>query len=107
MFSQQPRIDYNETFAPIARLDMVRMVLAIAAHNKWYVRQMGVMFAFLNGFLEEEVYVRQPPGYEVDGQEHKVYRLKKALYGLKQAPRVWYSRIDEYLNGEGFSTSPS
>ena len=82
-FSQQPRIDYNETFAPVARLDTVRMVLAIATHNKWYVHQMDIMSAFFNGYLEEEVYVRQPPGYEVDGQEDKVYRLKKALYGLK------------------------
>ena len=106
-FSQQPGIDYNETFAPVAIIDMVRMVLAIAAHNKWYVHQMDVMSAFLNGSLEEEVYVRQPPGYEVDGQEEKVYRLKKALYGLKQEPRVWYNTIDEYLNGEGFSRSPS
>ena len=106
-FIQQPGIDYNETFAPIDRLDTVRMVLAIAAHNKWYVHKMDVMSTFLNGYLEEEVYVRQPSGYEVDGQEDKVYRLKKALYGLKQEPRVWYSRIDEYLNGEGFSRSPS
>ena len=67
---------------------MVRMVLSIAAHNKWYVHQMDVMSAFLNGSLEEEVYIRQPPGYEVDGQKDKVYRLKKALYGLKQEPRV-------------------
>ena len=64
------------------------MVLAIAAHKKWYVHQMNVMFVFLNGYLEEEVYVRQPPGYEVDGQKDKVYRLKKSLYGLKQEPRV-------------------
>jgi len=71
-FSQQPSIDYNETFAPIARLDMVRMVIAIVVHNKWYVHQMDVMSAFFNGYLEEEVYVRQPPGYEVDGQEDKV-----------------------------------
>ena len=83
------------------------MVLAIAAHNKWYVNQMDVMSGFFNGSLKEEFYVKQPPGYEVGGQEDKVYRLKKALYGLKQAPRVWYSRIDEYLNGEGFSRSPS
>ena len=76
-FIQQPGIDYNETFAPVARIDTVRMVLALAAHNKWYVHQMDVMSAFLNGSFEEEVYVRQPPGYEVDGQEDKVYRLKK------------------------------
>ena len=60
-FSQQPGIDYNDTFSPLARLDTVRMVLAIAAHNKWYVHQMDVMYAFFNGSLEEEVYVRQPP----------------------------------------------
>ena len=71
-FSQQPSIDYNETFAPIARLDMVRMVLAIVVHNKWYVHQMDVMSTFFNGYSEEEVYVKQPPGYEVDGQEDKV-----------------------------------
>ena len=83
------------------------MVLAIAAHNKWYVHQMGVMSAFLNGSLEEEVYVRQPPGYEIDGQEDKVYRLRKAFYGLKQEPKVWYTMTNEYLNSEGFSRSPS
>ena len=82
-FSQQPGIDYNETFAPVARLDTIRKVLAIATHNKWYVHQMDVMSTFFNGSLEEEVYVRQPPGYEVDGQEDKVYRLKNVLYGLK------------------------
>ena len=106
-FTQQTVIDYNETFTPVERLDTIRMVLAIVAHNKWYVHHMDVMPTFFNGSLEEEVYVRQPRGYEVDGQEDKVYRLKKALYGLKQAPRVWYNRIDEYLNGEGFSRSPS
>eukprot|EP00253_Pinus_taeda_P007060 PITA_07060 len=63
---------------------------------------MDVKFAFLNGVLKEEVYVEQPPGYEVDGQEHKVCKLKKALYGLKQAPRAWYSRIDAYLIENGF-----
>jgi len=94
-------------FAPVARLDIVRMILAIAARNKWSVHQMDVKSAFLNGFLEEEVYVKQPLGYEIDGQEGKVYKLKKALYGLKQAPRVWYSRMDEYLKGEGFKRSPS
>ena len=68
---------------------------------------MDVMSAFLNGSLEEQVYVKQPLGYETDGQEDKVYRLKKELHGLKQTPRVWYNNIDEYLNSEGFSRSPS
>jgi len=106
-FSQQPGIDYNETFAPVARIDIVRMVLAIAAQNEWSVHQMDVKSAFLNGYLEEEVYVKQPPGFEIDKQPDKVYRLKKALYGLKQASRVWYSRIDEYLTGVGFSRCQS
>lgn len=62
---------------------------------------MDVKFAFLNGILEEEVYVDQPPGFEVKGQEHKVYKLTKVLYGLKQAPRAWYSQIDSYLINSG------
>ena len=85
-FSQQPGIDYGETFAPVSRLDTVRFVLVIAAQNKWPIYQMDVKSAFLNGVLNEEVYVCQPLGFEVKGQEHRVYKLKKALYGLKQAP---------------------
>ena len=106
-FSQQPGIDYNETFASIARIDTLRMVLAIAAQNKWSMHQMDVKSAFLNGYLEEEVYVKQPPGFEIDEQPDKDYRLKKALYGLKHASIVWYSRIDEYLTGVGFNKSQS
>eukprot|EP00253_Pinus_taeda_P035278 PITA_35278 len=83
-------------------METVRAVLSIAAQNKWKVYQMDVKSAFLNGVLMEEVYIEQPPGYEKKGQKHKVYRLKKALYGLKQAPRAWYSRIDSYLQENGF-----
>jgi hypothetical protein len=82
------------------------MVLAIAAQHNWKVYQMDVKSAFLNGYLEE-VYVQQPPGYEVIGQEDKIYRLKKALYGLKQAPRAWYSRIDSYMIKNEFIRSTS
>ena len=82
-FSQQPGIDYNETFAPVARLDTIRMILSIAAQNNWKVYQMDVKSAFLNDILEKELYIKQPPGYEILGEEHKVYKLKKALYGLK------------------------
>jgi hypothetical protein len=106
-FSQQPGIDFGETFAPVARLDTVRAVLAIAAQKKWKVYQMDVKSAFLNGILEEEIYVEQPHGYEIKEHEDKVYKLKKALYGLKQAPRAWYSRIDSYLIKNGFSRSSS
>ena len=66
---------------------------------------MDVKSAFLNGILEEEVYVDQPPGYTIKGHEDKVYKLKKALYGLKQAPRAWYNRIDSYLINNGFNRS--
>jgi hypothetical protein len=104
---QEYVIDYNETFAPVARLDTIRMVLAIADQHNWKVYQMDVESAFLNGYLEEEVYVQQQPGYQVRGQEDKVYRLKKALYGLKQAPRAWYSRIDSYMIKNEFIRSTS
>ena len=87
-FSQQPSTDYGETFTPVARLDTVRTLLAIAAQHKWQVYHMDVKSAFLNGFLEEEVYVNQPPRFEVQEQPAKVYRLNKSLYGLKQAPRA-------------------
>ena len=90
-FSQQPDIDYGETFAPVARIDTIRFVLAIAAQNKWPIYQMDVKSSFLNGVLNEEVYVDQPPGFEIKNHEHKVYMLKKVLYGLKQASRSWYS----------------
>eukprot|EP00253_Pinus_taeda_P031084 PITA_31084 len=83
-------------------METVRTVLSIAAQHKWKIYQMDVKSAFLNGVLKEEVYVEQPPGYEVDGEEHKVCKLKKALYGLKQAPRTWYNRIDAYLIENGF-----
>ena len=68
---------------------------------------MDVKSTFLNGYLDEEVYVEQPQGYEFLGQENKVYRMKNALYGLKQAPRAWYSRIDSYLTKNGFHESES
>ena len=83
-------------------METVCTVIAIAARHKWKVYKMDVKSTFLNGVLKEEVYVEQPPGYEVAGEENKVYRLKRALYGLKKAPRAWYSRIDSYLMSNGF-----
>ena len=88
-------------------MDIIRTVLSIAAQNKWYVYQMDFKSSFFNGYIEEEVFVEQPQGYEVPGQEHKVYRMKNALYGLKQAPRAWYSRIDSHLTENGFHRSES
>jgi len=82
-------------------------LFAVAAHRKWKVFQLDVKSAFLNGILQEEIYVEQPTGFVTQGKEDKVCLLKKALYGLKQAPRAWYGRIDDYLIGSGFQKSLS
>lgn len=89
-------------FAPVARLDTIRLVIALAAQKEWTIYQLDVKSAFLHGELNEKVFVEQPRGYEQKGEEQKVYKLKKALYGLKQAPRAWYSRIESYFAKEGF-----
>ena len=101
-YAQQHGIDYTEVFAPVARWDTIRMIIALAARNDWSVYQLDVKSAFLYGELNEAVFVEQPQGYEKKGEEYKVYKLKKALYGLKQAPRAWYSRIETYFVKEGF-----
>ncbi|KAK3028014.1 hypothetical protein RJ639_040013 [Escallonia herrerae] len=85
---------------------MIRLLISIVALKKWKILQIDLNSAFLNGFLDEEVYVEQPEGYVVRGHKDKVLRLKKALYGLKQAPRVWNSRIDKYFQEKGFKKCP-
>ena len=105
-YSQKAGIDYDEVFAPVARLETIRLIISLAAQNKWKIHQMDVKSAFLNGVLEEEVYIQQPSGYEVKGHEDKVLKLKKALYGLKQAPRAWNNRIDKYFKENGFTKCP-
>ncbi|CAL9003035.1 unnamed protein product [Prunus brigantina] len=106
-YSQKPGIDFNETFAPVAKLDTIRTLVALAAQKGWKLFQLDVKSAFLNGVLHEKVYVDQPPGFMVKNKEDKVYRLKKALYGLKQAPRSWYEEINSYFTKAGFQRSPS
>lgn len=81
----------------MVQFDTVRLLISLAASHSWKIYQLDVKSAFLNGVLEEEVYVHQSEGFEAKGEEHKVYRLKKALYDLKQAPRAWNARIDGYL----------
>lgn len=101
-YAQQEGIDFGETFAPVARLESIRMFLAYASYKNFTVYQMDVKTAFLNGYLEEEVYMEQPEGFESSEYPGYVYRLRKALYGLKQAPRAWYSRLDSHLISKGF-----
>lgn len=101
-YAQQYGVNYTEVFAPVARLDTIRLILALAAQNNWDVFQLDVKSAFLHGELNEEIFVQQPLGYEKKGEEGKVYKLRKALYGLKQAPRAWYSKIEAYFVREGF-----
>jgi hypothetical protein len=104
-FSQKEGIDYEETFAPVARYTSIRTIIALAAKMKWKLHQMDVKTTFLNGVIEEEVYIEQPQGFEVEDRKTHVCRLKKALYGLKQAPRAWYGRIDSFLTSLGFTKS--
>ncbi|KAI5321923.1 hypothetical protein L3X38_030995 [Prunus dulcis] len=105
-YSQKPGIDFNETFRPVARLDTIKTLVALAAQKGWKLFQLDVKSAFLNGVLHEEVYVDQPPVFMVKNKEDIVCRLKKALYGLKQAPRAWYEEINSYFTKAGFQRSP-
>jgi len=81
-------VGFSETFAPVARLETIRMLLSLAAQNGWTIHQMDVKSTLLNGYLEEEIFVEQREGFVIQGEEEKIYLLEKALYGLKQAPRA-------------------
>ena len=99
--NQEERIDYEETYAPIARLEAIRMLLAFASIMGIKLYQMDVKSAFLNGFIREEVYVDQPTGFENLDLPNHIFKLKKALYGLKQAPRAWYERLIKFILEKG------
>ena len=101
-YTQVEGIDFDEIFAPVVRLVSIRILLAIASHLNFKLYQMDVKSAFLNGMLQEEVYVKQPKGFVAPHRQDDVYKLKRALYGLKQAPRVWYDRLTAYLTEHGF-----
>nr|GEV87492.1 uncharacterized mitochondrial protein AtMg00810-like [Tanacetum cinerariifolium] len=96
-------IDFEESFAPVARLEAIRIFLTFAAHENMVVYQMDVKTTFLNGNLREEVYVSQPDGFVDPDNPNHVYKLKKALYGLKQAPRAWYDMLSSFLISQDFS----
>nr|GFA99043.1 retrovirus-related Pol polyprotein from transposon TNT 1-94 [Tanacetum cinerariifolium] len=103
MFALTEGVDFKESFAPVARLEAVRLFITYVAHKSFTVYQMDVKTAFLYGPLMEEVYVNQPDGFVDPYHPDKVYSLKKALYGLKQAPRAWYGELSNFLVSKGFS----
>jgi hypothetical protein len=95
-------LDFGETFAPVARLEDIRILLAFVTSKGFKLYQMDVKSVFLNGVIQEEVYVRQPSGFENSKYPHRVYKLSKALYGLKQALRAWYARLKIFLLEHGY-----
>ncbi|GJS79269.1 retrovirus-related pol polyprotein from transposon TNT 1-94 [Tanacetum coccineum] len=101
-YNQQEGIDYDETIAPVARLEAIRIFLAFATYMNFIVYQMDVKSAFLNGKLKEEVYVKQPPGFKSNEFPNHVCKLDKAHYGLKQAPRAWYETLSSFLTKHKF-----
>nr|GFB25929.1 copia protein [Tanacetum cinerariifolium] len=101
-YSQQEGIDYDEIFALVARIKVIHLFLAYAAHKDFTIYQMDVKTAFLNGILKEEVYVGQLPGFVSKEYPDHVYALDKALYGLTQAPRAWYDVLTQFLIESGF-----
>jgi len=101
-FTQREGIDYNETFSPVSSKDSVRIIMALVAHFDLELHQMGVKATFLNGDLEERVYMAQPKGFVVTGKERMGCRLKKSIYGLKQASRQWYLKFDKTIRKFGF-----
>ena len=96
-YRQEEGIDFDESFAHVARLEAIRIFLAYAAFKNFKVYQMDVKSAFLNGLLNEDVYVEQPPGFQNHTMSHHVFKLDKTLYGLRQAPRAWYDNLSKFL----------
>ncbi|GKC41829.1 retrovirus-related pol polyprotein from transposon TNT 1-94 [Tanacetum coccineum] len=96
-YNQQEGIDFDETYAPVARLESIRILLAHDCAHDFKPFQMDVKSVFLNGFINEEVYVAQPPGFVDFEKPNHVFKLKKALYGLKQAPKAWYDRLKAFF----------
>ncbi|KAL5779663.1 hypothetical protein ACOSQ2_010400 [Xanthoceras sorbifolium] len=102
-FTQAYGIDYQETFAPVAKLNTIRVLLSLAANLDWPLHQLDIKYAFLNGDLEEKVYMDIPPGFESPATTNKICKLKKSLYGLKQSPRAWFDRFSKVLTKCGYT----
>lgn len=106
-FEQMAGVDYMETFSPVVKFTTIRLVFTLAATRGWNIQQIDINNAFLNGDLEETIYMEQPPGFEDPLYPHYVCKLDKSLYGLKQAPRAWYDKLRSYLVTMGFQRSSS
>ena len=104
-FKQRYGLDYEDTFSPVVKPTTIRLLLSLAVTKGWSLHQLDVQNAFLHGVLEEEVYMRQPPGFVDPARPHHLCRLVKALYGLKQAPRAWHARLGSVLRCLGFVPS--
>jgi hypothetical protein len=104
-FTQKEGIDYEDTFTPVARYTSIRTIISLAYVLGWKLHQMDVKTTFLNGKIEQEVFVEQPDGFVLHNKGTHVCKLRKALYSLKQAPRVWYDNIDGFLKSPGFQKS--
>uniref|UniRef100_A0A2N9FVX0 Uncharacterized protein n=1 Tax=Fagus sylvatica TaxID=28930 RepID=A0A2N9FVX0_FAGSY len=104
-FHQQPGLDFDETFSPVVKPPTVRIVLSLAAQHQWFLRQLDISNAFLHGFLKEDVFMIQPPGFVHSDYPNHVCKLHKSLYGLKQAPRAWFERFTSHLLTIGFTAS--
>ena len=102
-FTQEYEIDYEETFAPVARISSVRDLLTVAAASKWDLFHMDIKNAFLNGDLSEEVYMQPPPGLSVES--NKVCHLRRAFYGLKQAPQTWFAKFSSTIFRLGYTAN--
>lgn len=101
-YTQKYGIDYGDTFAPVAKMNTIQILISIAANKDWPLKQFDVKNAFLNGYLEEEVYMDPPPGIDCGGS---VCKLKRALYGLKQSPRAWFGRFSNFMKQIGYKQS--
>ncbi len=102
-FQQRAGEDFDETYAPVVKYDTLCTIIAIPSHRSWPIFHLNVKTACLNGELIEEVFIEQPEGFKVQGQEQKVCKLLKADYELRQAPRAWYTKIDDYLQHQGLT----
>ena len=101
-FGQKQGVDFDEIFSPVVKLSSIRTILGLAACLDLEVEQLDVKTTFLHGDLNEEIYIEKPQGFEVEGKEHLICKLKKSLYGLKQAPQQWYKKFESFIVGRDY-----